>query len=198
MSAEVLPAVPLTPEERRDLVIWAAGFLDGEGCFSIYDHSGPTGGRNMRVVVFQVDVTPLWRLASLWGGSIGQERPRSGRAPCHHWLASGSRARRVCAETVPFLVNKKAVALLCLEFGMLLLSRRDAAAIPRHGGTIPAWNRKRREELYVAIRALNQRGVPRGPEVVVELPDATPDPQLNLFTGEGGERCLKPWSRSND
>lgn len=77
----------------RDLE-WAAGFLEGEGCF--YRDQRRTGG--LRVTVAQVNLAPLERLSALFGGNVRLLR-RHTRNPrhkdCGDWTIFGNRAAGV-------------------------------------------------------------------------------------------------------
>lgn len=64
---------------------WAAGFLEGEGCFL-----------SSRVHAPQVNREPLERLTRLFGGGIYLTRPKVRRwNECFRWHVSGTRARGV-------------------------------------------------------------------------------------------------------
>jgi hypothetical protein len=68
----------------RDLE-WAAGFLEGEGCF-----------RQGRVMAPQVQIEPLKRLLKMFGGSItGPRRPLPRNKGTYLWRVSGARGRGV-------------------------------------------------------------------------------------------------------
>ena len=63
---------------------WAAGFLEGEGCFTYCGHS-------QQVIVTQNEKDPLFRLQEMFGGSV---RPRTDKNT-NRWYVAGSRARGV-------------------------------------------------------------------------------------------------------
>src|SRR2546427_4969131 len=59
--------------EHRDLIIWAAGFIDGEGCISVNrqkhkDHNWFC--YTLGFAVCQKQKTPLERLQRLFGGTV--------------------------------------------------------------------------------------------------------------------------------
>lgn len=78
---------------------WAAGFMEGEGCFT------HTGGRTAygseRVQASQVNREPLERLLALFGGRVieRQNNPRGfggrGAGVINVWQVNGTRARGV-------------------------------------------------------------------------------------------------------
>ena len=83
----------------RDLE-WAAGFLEGEGNF----RGVSKGEMTARVRCSQVNPEPIYRLAELFGGSIGhvfERGPR--RQPFYQWQLSGARARGVMMTLWPLM-----------------------------------------------------------------------------------------------
>jgi hypothetical protein len=68
---------------------WAAGFLEGEGCFS--------QNKGSQVIVgVQVQREPLERLQRLFGGVVKVRASRiSTHRPRHVWRVCGARARGV-------------------------------------------------------------------------------------------------------
>lgn len=113
-------------DERIALVIWAAGFFDGEGSVSIQRLSGPSlGARSgmrytLRLNVPQIVIAPLERLQQLWGGSIRLDKSRSKGRPLYVWSLTTGAARRMLIEVTPFLLVKRAQAELGLEFLALM------------------------------------------------------------------------------
>ena len=78
---------------------WAAGFLEGEGCF--HWHTTPT------ITAGQVDLDPLERLQNLFGGKIHVRR-RAGKGlskqDLFDWRVTGARAAGIMM-TVFMLVS---------------------------------------------------------------------------------------------
>jgi len=76
----------------RDLA-WAAGFLEGEGCFTPGGY-GRKRGSCPWISAAQVQMIPLIRLQRMFGGSIGTayRDKRFNCQPCHTWVLSASRA----------------------------------------------------------------------------------------------------------
>lgn len=73
---------------------WAAGFLEGEGCF----YSDSQRNSHSRVTAAQVQREPLDRLVSLFGGHVrGPHKNSTGRTnqPIHDWTVSGAVARGI-------------------------------------------------------------------------------------------------------
>ena len=65
-------------------IVWAAGFLEGEGCFH---------ARNRAISCSQVQRWPLDRLAAAFGGHIGFRTPQNeNHSPYYAWTLCGSAA----------------------------------------------------------------------------------------------------------
>jgi hypothetical protein len=100
-----------TPSEE-DLA-YAAGFLDGEGCFT-----ATTLNRRWKIVVAAENTNrPVieW-LHTLFGGCFSPCRTRrkaNHRLTCR-WAATGRDAHRVCAILAPYLKEKAPQALLLI------------------------------------------------------------------------------------
>lgn len=91
----------LTPAEQ---LIWAAGFLDGEGSF--FHQKWNIG---CVVTATQTERWPLELLLASYGGSIQLEPPRAGRhgGEIRRWRVSGTRARRLMEEILPLVSPKR-------------------------------------------------------------------------------------------
>lgn len=100
-------------------VEWAAGFLEGEGCF----YSSPLGVRAHRnsVTAAQVQREPLQRLVNMFGGAIYNVPPKKPtHAPAFVWTTTGARAVGI-AMTVYSLMSPKRK----MQIGKLLSSWRS-------------------------------------------------------------------------
>lgn len=77
---------------------WAAGFLEGEGCFGLRDRKTTKHGRSLDLKASQVNPEPLYRLRALFGGSVYgpyKHRPSMkirNQQPFYEWHVGGSRA----------------------------------------------------------------------------------------------------------
>jgi len=89
---------------------WAAGILDGEGCFTISFRKN-SGVHQMLLKVVCMDSRMCEKLYELFAGSHwvdGQGRPS--------WQVTGKKAASVIKQVYPFLVCKKDQADICLQF----------------------------------------------------------------------------------
>ena len=83
---------------------WAAGFLEGEGCFT-----QSTKGCEVITAVQTVDnLHPLNKLLDLFGGSVRMSyKAFDNCKECHRWQVSGSRARGIMMTLYTLLSPKK-------------------------------------------------------------------------------------------
>jgi LAGLIDADG endonuclease len=76
---------------------WAAGFIDGEGCFSLHSN------QRVRLSVVQHDLRPLKKLQTIIGGSIcGPHGPYSNGSTTPRWTLSMG-AQKQLTEQVQML-----------------------------------------------------------------------------------------------
>ena len=136
----------MAPAERRDLVLWAAGFIDGEGTISLkYDRTHNIW--RPFVAAAQVQTEPLHRLKDLFHGSVSSHGGGT-NAPVWQWRVQDTRAITVIKELRPFLVCKKRQAELMMEFAKI--HRSGTRWSPFTDG-----ERKLRESYVKAFKALN-------------------------------------------
>ncbi len=95
------PGVPCSSIKptARDLE-WAAGFLEGEGCFR---RSWPGKGGTEHVSASQKIREPLEKLQTFFGGSIGPDRIGG----TYRWQVYGPRARGVSMTLYSLLSNRR-------------------------------------------------------------------------------------------
>ena len=108
------------PAAVRDLY-WAAGFLEGEGCFRRTGIRGKYKGSE-DVFVAQVNFEPVKRILAIFGGSIRLNKPaQSGRKPWWQWRVNGGRARGAMMTMYPLMSKNRReqirAALLCVREG---------------------------------------------------------------------------------
>ena len=94
---------------------WAAGYLDGEGCFLINSHTYK--GRRVPggpvVTVGSTQLPPLVRMHELFGGSIRLGRAKSARhKPAYYWSIHGDSQRAMLSLVEPFMVEKREQAAM--------------------------------------------------------------------------------------
>jgi hypothetical protein len=105
---------------------WAAGFIDGDGFITIQNRKSVVNGKTysgtyLRVGACQAKQDVLLELQSLFGGSIrhknsGPNREGYNRKPQWVWSLSTQEAAEALKQIIPFMIHKKEVAVLALEF----------------------------------------------------------------------------------
>ena len=86
-------------------IAWAAGFLDGEGCFSFYKNR--KGSINFQVDAGQMDDWPLRKLTGILGGQVHLIRNSNHGNMIWKWYASGARARGIMMTLFSFLSPRR-------------------------------------------------------------------------------------------
>lgn len=105
-------------DERQAQLIWIAGFVDGEGCFSIQrtKHSYDQFAYYQAIVtVSQVVRKPLDEIASVFGGKVHSRTHKENGRVYFHWTAYGARARAICLALRSYLRVKQRHADLLLD-----------------------------------------------------------------------------------
>jgi hypothetical protein len=150
-------------DERQAERIYAAGFLDGEGCFAVqrtkrvYD---PFAYYQPIITVAQIQRAPLDLLAGLFGGIVRPRMLRSNGRVYYFWNAYGKRAVAVIEALQPYLRVKHRQAALLLELSHLT---------GRQGRWIDPVVYARRQAIWVEVRQLNAGNSARRAERLSEL-----------------------------
>ena len=105
---------------------WAAGFIDGDGFITIQNRNQTINGKQytghyLRLGACQANIVPLEELKKLFGGSIriknsGPNREGYNRKTQYLWCLSTSQACTAIQQILPYLIHKKEVAEIALEF----------------------------------------------------------------------------------
>lgn len=157
----------------RDLLIWAAGFFDGEGCVSIGKATNrkkdrKTGvlngkvyvGYHMHVIVCQKEIEALQRFHAMFGGSL-VEFPQYGYM-YYLWKVWGTSAKDVLCALLPYLVVKRKVAENAIRFQEMLDVRPKTHQGEKRSPEFVAAS----EMLYFQSKMLNERNkiskIPKG------------------------------------
>lgn len=131
---------------------WAAGFIDGDGFITIQIRNQVIKdkqykGHYLRIGCCQASQVPLKELQDLFGGTIKEKN--SGGSTYNRkqqwiWNVSTKQAKEVLEQLLPYLVHKKEVALLALEFQKTMSDFKVSEEV---------WNK--REELKAKIQDIN-------------------------------------------
>jgi hypothetical protein len=111
---------------RSHQLAWAAGFIDGDGFITIQDRTSTVKGKTyngfyVRLGCCQASEVPLKELQKLFGGTIriknsGPNRENYNRKTQYIWCLSTKEAAQAIEQLLPYLVHKKEVARLAIEF----------------------------------------------------------------------------------
>ena len=105
-------------------IAWAAGFLDGEGCFSIKRYRKYGQGEYLYYIAMiscgQVakpdGIIAMEKLKELFGGSISKYYLTRNRSDVIYWMVTSDKARNCIEKLLPYLIVKRAQALILREF----------------------------------------------------------------------------------
>lgn len=94
---------------------WAAGFIDGEGCISIYRTKGDY--YYIQLIVACTVREPLEKLESIFGGQqVVMNKPQRGRRKAsYQWKVMGRAAGEVIEILLPYLTVKRDAANVAIE-----------------------------------------------------------------------------------
>lgn len=111
---------------RSHRLAWAAGFIDGDGFITIQNRTNTVNGKiykghYLRIGVCQATEVPLKELQKLFGGTIriknsGPNKEKYNRKTQWLWNLSTKQAADTLIQILPYLLHKKEVALLALDF----------------------------------------------------------------------------------
>ena len=88
----------------REVVIYAAGFFDGEGHVRVY-HYGYLGRGQVRIQIGQIVRAPLDYLQVFFGGQIYTHIKKRGHL-IYNWHLTGSKAEEFLRLIEPYLLVK--------------------------------------------------------------------------------------------
>lgn len=149
----------------RDLVIWSAGFFDGEGCVSIgkqktvrpanerVDHERRYIGYQLVLIIAQSSRSPLDRLRELFGGYLVEYQNYG--ATYYRLQYHSQEAMKVLKELLPYLLVKRDVA----ENGIRFQERTNIWHEMYGKKGYPPEVAMERESYYLTGKMLNARNV---------------------------------------
>ena len=144
-------------------IAWAAGFLDGEGCFSIKRYRKHGQGEYLYYVAMiscgQVakpdGIIAIEKLKELFGGSISKYYLTRNRSDVVSWMVTSNNARNCIEKLLPYLIVKKSQAIILQEF---VNSLRPNG---KRQGKLSEQETQRRREFFERISKLNSKGTTR-------------------------------------
>lgn len=147
--------------QRQTILAYLAGIIDGEGCIRISKQTATKGlGKapySANVNCGMTNPIAVELLHQTFGGSIRDCQPTCKNAspckPLRYWYLSGTNGvAAALRQLYPYLRVKKKQAAYVLDFCM----NKTDGRIP---GGVPQEEQRWREELYMNVKKLNQRGV---------------------------------------
>lgn len=133
-------------------MIWAAGFIDGEGCIGLSRQKQPASAvgyyYKVTLQVGQKARKPLDFLSDLFGGTV-----RQNPSGYYYWMLSSRKAVAALVEIEPFLVFKNSQAKIVIEFQ----GRRGVLPI---GVKLSKSQLKADDRDFLKMRTLNDRTPP--------------------------------------
>ena len=145
---------------ERDLLIWMAGFFDGEGCVSVGrarrvvpQMKEPAWGYSLLLAIAQRHREPLQRFMDLFGGNLYAYRVKG--VEYWRWSVSSHRAQAAIEKLLPYLLNKRAIAEVGIRFQIQMTAWNKEHG--RRRGGYPAEVIAGREAFYHEARALNAK-----------------------------------------
>ena len=138
---------------KKEDLAWVAGFFDGEGSVTI-SHPQPVerpGWFGLQVRISQITKEPLTVISAMFGGTVGVRDNSGGfgTRQIYQWSLTSTKAGEFLELLLPYLIVKKADALLALEF----LAVRE----PRRGIRLTEGEAAQRLALRTELMALHQR-----------------------------------------
>lgn len=143
-------------DQRQLDLAWAAGFLDGEGCFTLLRRKGAqfhAVTAEIHVGAVQVKREPLDFLVELLGGRVTRLGTTKGGNEIWQWrITNAPDMRRVLPLLLPYFRQKKREAEICLAF----------AGTVRYRGRRPAGDYYSDDEIALRITLLSEMDDIRG------------------------------------
>ena len=83
-------------------IIWAAGFLEGDGCFQL------TTGRHLRITAVQVNPEPIADLVRWFGGAVNHHTPKDkNRNGVYRWQLTRHDGAALMMTVYSFMSEKR-------------------------------------------------------------------------------------------
>lgn len=146
---------------KTDLA-WAAGFLDGEGCFHIRrpkpskwrgSDKVQKWGYNVLVAASSCDYEPIKKLERMFGGAtIYYTSKKQHQRPVYHWKMFANDSRKAIPLLLPYLVLKRKRAMLVAQLLARMGVKRN-----RPGG-LSQNEHAIRNRIVERLKVMNRRG----------------------------------------
>lgn len=133
---------------------YVAGFIDGEGCFTIGVSNGKTSvnpHHHVALVVTNTNEQVINFLRETFQvGSINTRAAKKNHKQCWNWIVYGKNAVSIAEQLMPYLIVKRRAAELIIE----LQQTKNKFVKP-----LPPEVLAKREALRQELNAINKRGL---------------------------------------
>ena len=147
---------------NKQLLAWAAGFIDGEGTISFNKQTGKYRHASYAIKLSAVNTykPSLKRLQSLFGGSIcamhtGKELYGTKWKPSFCWALGAKASETALCLLKPFIFIKRKQLHLALQARTIVRCR----ALNRRGCRLTQQDIKKSESYLIKFRCLNKKGL---------------------------------------
>jgi len=96
-----------SPESENEIV-WLAGLLEGEGCFTTQRQRGKP---YLKIIVVMTDRDVVEHVARLFGTSVGEKKPKNGGKQLYGTTVAGAKARWLMERVYPWLGERRRVKI---------------------------------------------------------------------------------------
>lgn len=136
-----------TLEWDEQTLAYAAGFLDGEGCF--YAAGGHWLGTRISAENSYKEVV-FW-LKNNFGGSIYKvKKQKDHHLQLYRWVIAGEEAINLCVALVPYLKEKSEQATILVELSKTKIDHK------KHGRSLPQYIIQKRNDLKTLLKKLKK------------------------------------------
>lgn len=148
------------------MIIWAAGFMDGEGTITLKRI------RRKGTIYYQPYITcaqtvrgkeAIVRLKNLFGGSIYEYLQKGFRDDTLQWTVASQKALNCARKLLPYLILKNRQAELLIQFYEMDIFREEQYRLSNK-------TTEQRERLFQEMRKLNVKGKLRLQRLSEEAP----------------------------
>lgn len=112
---------------------WAAGFIDGDGCFCLFRSSPKArdGVRSVSISAGNNGIASLEELQSLFGGRVHLSHKTSAGNDHWQWHLSGAQnVREAIVQLLPYLIEKREIAEVVFAYAAMMKRRGKRAIDP--------------------------------------------------------------------
>jgi hypothetical protein len=161
MSKPIEPTVVPTALDYA----YIAGVVDGEGCIQISAFAGKVGRtgkrgstyHELRLSIVNTNEPLIRYIQARFGGGFSKRKVNANRRTCAEWRIHGVRAAKCLRHLLPYLIVKRAEALIAIEMAETLTDKRSYNANSGVGAPQPPLEViERREQIRTRLQELKR------------------------------------------